>query len=65
MSPDTLRIPKRSTDRLNRDERQETAPKRALTYRSMPFPDIAETDDRHPVWRVRFDLTTDASVSLG
>jgi signal transduction histidine kinase len=65
MSPDTLRIPKRSTDRLNRDERQETAPKRALTYRSMPFPDIAETDERHPVWRVRFDLTTDASVSLG
>jgi putative methionine-R-sulfoxide reductase with GAF domain len=65
MSPDTLRIPKRSTDRLSRDERQETAPKSRLTYQPMPFSDITETDDRHPVWRVRFDLTTDASVSLG
>jgi signal transduction histidine kinase len=67
MSPDTLKLPRKSsTDRLNREKRQETATrKHAVTYQRIPFPDIAETDDKHPVWQVRFDLTTDASVSFG
>jgi signal transduction histidine kinase len=66
MSPDTIRISKKpATGKLNHEKQPKAIRKHRVTFQPIPFSEITETDDKHPVWQVRFDLTTDASVSLG